>query len=198
MVENGSNSIIRRCSPVERCRVRDRRLLVLAALFLLGTPVARAEPQPTAPANRVPESYRKEEATLIEAMVLDREVSLLVEHRGVLDNFSSSVLATAGHAILDALNRNADPASALDDLPAELATHVTAGLLGQGPIAGGDRLQVARDCIDRIEQRKVGRQKREHLLKLRQAEASGDEACTSTGGATRSSPPKPLPAPCKA
>ncbi len=120
------------------------------------------------------EVFRSEETTLLEAMALDRDVAQLVAHRGVLDSFGSPVLAEAGRTLLSAWQTNGGTASVVDQLPGPVAQRVTAGLLGQGALATGDCLQVARDCIDRIEQRAHRSEARADLVKLRQAEASGD------------------------
>jgi DNA primase len=133
-----------------------------------------AQPAVTA---RIPdERFRPEETTLLEAMALDHEVARLVAHRGVLDSFHSVVLAQAGRALLAAWEAGGTSTSALDQLPAALAERVAAGLLGEGPLAQGDRLQVARDCIQHIERRTQRSQAREMRAKLQQAEASGDDA----------------------
>jgi DNA primase len=131
-----------------------------------GSAADRAESAPT---------FRPEEATLLEAMALDREVATLVSHRGVLEGFSSPTLANAGRALIAAWERNHSGNSAIDQLPPAIAERVTAGLLGEGPIATGDCLQAARDCIGRIERRARRSQAREISATLRQAEAAGDD-----------------------
>jgi DNA primase len=137
---------------------------------------ARSRPaEPASAANASGERFRPEESTLLEAMVLDRAVAQLVARRGVLDSFHSRVLAEAGRAAVTAWESHASSASVIDQLPAGLAEKVTAGLLGEGPLASGDRLQVARDCIERIERRTVRLQAGELRGKLRQAEARGDD-----------------------
>jgi DNA primase len=120
-------------------------------------------------------AFRPEEATLLEAMALDREVAVLVSHRGVLDAFNSSALADAGRALIASWERDHTGNAAIDQLPPAIAERVTAGLLGEGPIATGDRLQTARDCISRIERRARRSAAREMSATLRQAEAAGDD-----------------------
>ena len=110
-----------------------------------------------------PAAFRPEEATLLEAMALDREVAVLVSHRSVLDAFSSRALADAGRALIAAWERDHNCNAAIDQLPPTIAERVTAGLLGEGPIATGDRLQAARDCIERIERRARRSEAREML-----------------------------------
>lgn len=132
--------------------------------------VASARPQVT-PATQMP----PEESMLLEAMALDREVAVLVSHRGTLDAFRSSILADAGCCVIAAWERDGNSVAALEQLPPRVAERVTAGLLGEGAIATTDRLQVARDCIERIERHGRRLQAREILAKLRDAEERGDE-----------------------
>jgi DNA primase len=122
-----------------------------------------------------PAAFRPEEATLLEAMALDREVAVLVSHRGVLDAFTSTTLADAGRALIAAWERDHTGNGIIDQLPPAIAERVTAGLLGEGPIATGDRLQAAQDCIGRIERRARRSEAREMSATLRQAEAAGDD-----------------------
>ena len=122
-----------------------------------------------------PAAFRPEEATLLEAMALDRDVALLVSRRNALDAFSNPALAAAGRTLLVAWERNHSCDAAVDQLPPAIAERVTAGLLGEGPIATGDRLQAARDCMDRIERRTRRSEAKEMSAALRQAEAAGDD-----------------------
>jgi DNA primase len=122
-----------------------------------------------------PAAFRPEEATLLEAIALDRDVALLVSRRNALDAFSSPALAAAGRELLVAWERDHSCDAVVDQLPPAIAERVTAGLLGEGPIATGDRLQAARDCIDRIDRRARRSEAREMSAALRQAEAAGDD-----------------------
>jgi DNA primase len=155
-----------------------QRLSVDEALFrnMRATGVS---PRPVGPGpvgNGTEQGLRPEESTLIEAMALNAEVARLVAQRGVLNAFQSDVLAGAGRGLLRAWEEQNSSAPAIDLLPARLAERVTAGLLGRGPVASGDCLQIARDCIERIESRTRQWQARELRTKLRQAEAGEDEA----------------------
>jgi DNA primase len=116
-----------------------------------------------------------EEATLLEAMALDRDVATLVSHRGTLDAFRIATLAEAGRAVIGAWERDHSSIAALEQLPARIAERVTAGLLGEGPIATADRLQVAHDCIEKIERQSRRLQAREALARSVDAEQRGDE-----------------------
>jgi DNA primase len=188
-------SMPRRAQAVERIgqvigQVRDPLFSLLArkaaqqlgvdeAVFreMRSAKTSSAPSKPPSPAAMGPaEKFRQEEATLLEAMALDRDVAQLVAHRAVLDAFRSNELAEAGRAILTAWEREHSSGGAIDQLPRSVAERVTAGLLGEGPMASGDRLQVARDCIDRIQRRVQRLQTKEMLVQLREAESSGDDA----------------------
>jgi DNA primase len=121
------------------------------------------------------EAFRPEEITLVEAMALDREVADLVAHRGALKLFRSTALAEGGGALMAAWARDDSSAAGVDALPTAVAERVTAALLGAGAVgAGDDRLQIARDCVRKIEERAQRQQTGEAVRNLREAEASGD------------------------
>ncbi len=121
-------------------------------------------------------SFPPEESTLIEAMVLDADVARLVAHRHILDSFRSPELAEAGRAVVAAWETTHRSESAVDALPRALAARVSAGLLGEGPLASADRLQLARECIERIERTARRTRLEAARTELLQAESHGDEA----------------------
>jgi len=121
------------------------------------------------------EEFRPEEEMLIQALALDRDVATLVSHRGVLSHLNSAALAEVGRQLVLAWEREGDTASTIDYLPQRLAERVTAEWLGKEATATSDRLQVASDCIERIELRVRGLRATELRAKLREAESSGDE-----------------------
>jgi DNA primase len=125
---------------------------------------------------RPPMLLPPEESKLLEAMALDEEVAQLVSHRGTLDAFRSPALADAGRAVIAAWEKERSSVAALEQLPTDVAQRVAAGLLGEGAIASADRLQVAHDCIERIERLSRRLRARRSLAELREAERRGDEA----------------------
>ncbi len=133
---------------------------------------ARPQPQASTPPPQLP----AEETTLVETMAVDRDVARLVGHRGTLDSFCSPDLASAGRSVIVAWDRDGSSVAALEHLPPRVAERVTAGLLGEGAIATADRLQVARDCIEKIERRTRRVQAREALAMSLDAEQRGDES----------------------
>src|SRR5262249_35499648 len=78
-------------------------------------------------------------------------------------------------SVLAAWDRDDNAEAAIDHLPGSLAERLTAGLLGDGAMAAGDCLQVAHDCVARIQRRNRRSQAAEVRAKLRAAEESGDE-----------------------
>ncbi|MGD0949429.1 MAG: DNA primase [Candidatus Binatia bacterium] len=122
-----------------------------------------------------PAAFRPEEAKLIVAMALDRDVAVQVSQRGVLDAFNSRVLADAGRVLIAAWERNHNCDAAIDQLPLVIAEQITAGLLGKGPLASDDRQHAAQDYITRIKQRVRESEDREVSATLRQAELAGDD-----------------------
>ena len=170
------------------CRIEDvfqfnllakqtaERLGVDEVLFRELRSVRQAGGAPKAAAERpVAASFRPEELTLLEALALDQQVAALMKQHAILAVFSSPELADAGRALMAAWESRRSSQGAVDQLPAPLAERVTAALLGQGPLASADRVQVARDCIARIERRNQRERAREVLVTLRQAEAGGDD-----------------------
>ncbi len=122
------------------------------------------------------DGWPPEEVTLLEAMALDREVAVLAAHRRAIAAFRSPELASAARAVLAAWETADGPEGVIDRLPPAVAARVSAALMGASPMANGDRLQVARDCIVRIEERERAAQAREFRTRLREAEAAGDDA----------------------
>jgi len=115
------------------------------------------------------------ERTLVEVAALDREVAHLVAESRVLDLFRSAELSQLCRAVIEAWDGGCDGTAVVDRLPAQLGARVTAALLGDGPLAEVDRVQVSRDCIRQIEQHALKVRDQAVRLSLREAEASGDE-----------------------
>jgi hypothetical protein len=155
-------------------REAAQRLGVDESLFRDMRSAAPAAPSPQAAPPRSAATWRPEEATLLEAMALDREVAALVAQRGVLTAFSNRELAEAGGALIESWDRARSGSAVVDALPPVLAERITAALLGEGPLAAGDRLRTARDCIARIENRARRAEARAAVTRLREAEAAGD------------------------
>jgi DNA primase len=119
--------------------------------------------------------FPAEEAKLVEAMALDRNVAVLVSQRGVLGSFRSPELAEAGRAVIAAWEATGSSASVVDQLPVPLPQRVTAGLLGEGAMATGDRLGEVRESISRIERVVQSRRVRELLVQVNDGGRSDDE-----------------------
>jgi DNA primase len=161
-------------------------LLVRQAAQRLGVDEAVFRDRKAAPGRRdheVPdradaaaaEVYPSEEVALVEAMALDREVALLVAHRGVVERLAHPALADLARMLIDAWARGGSGTAVLDRLPPVLLQRVSAGLIGEGAMATADRMQVAEDCIERIDGRARRALSRQVLARLRAAESRGDE-----------------------
>jgi len=122
------------------------------------------------------ESYRPEELTLAEAMALDRQVAEFVENNRTLSRFASPELSAAARRIVDSWGSGQSIEGILDTLPSVLSRHIRAGLLGEGPVANGNRMEIARDCIERIVERDRRTQLQALRTQVQQAEASGRSA----------------------
>jgi DNA primase len=95
-----------------------------------------------------------EEALLVETMTLDPEVARWAQERGVAAQFRNAELAEAAALVARTWADGRAPAGIVDRLPAALAARITAGLLGQGPVASEDRMRIAMDCAEKIERRR--------------------------------------------
>ena len=130
-----------------------------------------------APETAAPEpTWRSEEIALLEVIALDHEVARLVSQRGFLDQFEGQDLGAAAKRLAAAWERGTAIELLLDELPHTVAQLLTAGLLGQSAMASADRLQVAADCMNKMEQRRRRQRTRELMTQLQRAEASGDQA----------------------
>lgn len=121
------------------------------------------------------DSFRPEEVTLIEVMALDRAAAALAAAAGVLDALLSAELTAAGREIVAAWERGDSAAAVIDRLPHPLADRVAAALLGEGPAAAADRVQVARDCVARITARTRRAAGAALRADMRDAESRGDD-----------------------
>jgi len=161
-------------------------LLVRQAAQRLGVDEAVFRDRKVAPARRdhaapdradpsTAERYPSEEVALVEAMALDRDVALLVAHRGVVERLAHPTLADLARTLIAAWERGGSGTAVLDQLPPVLMQRVSAGLIGEGAMATADRMQVAQDCIERIDRRARRALSQQVLARLRAAERRGDE-----------------------
>jgi DNA primase len=158
-------------------RTAAQRLGVDEAVFWeLRTAPSHSRSSTEAAVQERPAALRREETTLLEVMAVDADVARLVEGSGVLAAFESAELASAGRAILEAWGRGRGVGAVVDRLPQQIAGRISATILGEGPMAGADCAQVARDCIARIEGRTRSSKIRSLQAELRDAESSGDDA----------------------
>ncbi|HVM98358.1 MAG TPA: DNA primase, partial [Candidatus Acidoferrales bacterium] len=118
--------------------------------------------------------FRPEEIQLVEAMALDQKVAELVQERQLLERFESALLADAGRQLVAAWQDGVRGASIVDRLPAAIAERLTASLVGAESDAPDNQLQVAEQCMSRVEDRKRRAQSRVLREQIQRAEARGD------------------------
>jgi len=133
------------------------------------TAAAPAPPQPNHP------TFTREEATLLEAMALDRDATDEVFRHDGVDDLLSPPAADIARALQQAWNAGGQSDTVLDRLPADLASRAAAATFGEGPLAGADHVRVVRDCIGRMQRRREENQMRELRGRLKRAEQVGDE-----------------------
>lgn len=128
---------------------------------------------PSTPAPEEPSPLRPEELTLVEAMWLDAGVAREVAGADLPSCFVSPPLAEAARRVASAWEHAAPEAFLLDEFPPELASRLRLAVLGEGPVAQGDRGRIARDCMERIGERARRQELRRLRTQVQRAEASG-------------------------
>ncbi len=141
--------------------------------------VPSAPPATAQPVEVAPPKWPAAERALIEAMAVDATVAARVAERGCLELFTDADLAQAGARLIDAWQHGRAVGEVVEALPQTMARHLTAVLLGSGPLGGEmDRSHLVEDLVARLESDAERRQRRPIAAALRQAERSGDEAST--------------------
>lgn len=125
----------------------------------------------TDPAARWPAAER----LLVEAMAVDREVAEWVHGTGAVRWFETPELADAARALGDAARSGLGATATLHLLPEPLQRRVSAILLDTDAVLSADRMQMARDCVARLEERARRKLLRSAKQELGRAEARGDE-----------------------
>jgi len=178
-VDRVASVLVHFADPMFSLLVRQaaQRLGVDEAVFRdrKAAPGRRGDAPPERADTSTAERYPPEELALLEAMTLDRDVAVLVTHRGVVERLAHPALADLARIVIDAWQRDGSGTAVLDRLPPLLMERVSAGLLGEGAMATADRMQVAQDCIDRIDRRAHRTRSQQVLARLRAAESRGDE-----------------------
>lgn len=142
-------------------------------LRLLPTPEGESHLSSADPKSE--EWARPEEKTLLAAMAANRQVAQRVAAEFSCSPFVTTGVAEWAQRIVRAWEAARDPTAFLAELPEELQAMVSAYLLGRGPLAGVDVVQVANDCLAKLRRRQQ-RMRLEQLRKeLRSAENKRDE-----------------------
>jgi DNA primase len=145
---------------------------VVFARVRAAQPPAPAAPR--APAAAAP-TWPVEERMLIELIAADRRVATWPPARDAVARLQAADLRDAGASLLAAWDAGHQAADVIDRLPPALARTLAAAVLG-GAVAPDERMQVADDCVRRIEARTARAQRQVIASELRRAESSGDEA----------------------
>ena len=122
------------------------------------------------------ESYRGEEAMLVETLALDKGIVEIVEGSSVLEHFESSSLVQAANRIIGAWKESGEITVTLDHLPTALMKNIVAAMQGKGPLVGADLKRIATDCISRVNARVRNETAKRIRSHLEEAEAHGDES----------------------
>ena len=120
-------------------------------------------------------SLNREEASLIEVMVVDHGACGVVLECDDLAELLGADAMRLAHAVLDAWEEHGDARTVLDQLPGGIGSRASAALLGTGPLAEADRAKVASDCLRRLRERAdIGRARRLRMASIKPAESKGD------------------------
>lgn len=141
-------------------------------------PQLRMAPQqrdvPVEPAVPSEPAMTVEEKGLLEAMVLDRGACGIVLDDEVIERLLSPRAAALARAVLDAWDDQGSAAGMIDRFPAELGARISAGLMGEGPLAEADKTRIARDCIEKLEERRIEARIRALRREQERAHREGD------------------------
>ncbi len=165
--------------------VRDpvmARLLTQRAATYLGVEEHLLQSSPpahgTSPSATQPQAASNwahpEETLLLAAMVVNRQVA-----QRMAPELGSSPFVTPGanelaQRIVAAWQGASEPVAFVAELPEELQAIVSAHLLGGGPLAGVDVIQVASDCVAKLRRRQQRLRLEQLRRELRAAEHKGD------------------------
>jgi DNA primase len=152
-----------------------QRLGLSEAVFARGRAAqpAAAAPRPRA-ADAAP-SWPVEERMLTELIAADRQVAAWPPARDAVARFQAADLREAAASLLAAWDGGHEVADVIERFPAALARTLAAAVVGSA-VAPDERMQVADDCVRRIEARSARAQRQVIASELRRAESRGDEA----------------------
>jgi len=142
--------------PIER----DMLMRTAAARLGVGEEAMRAAlrraPQRAGPANEVapvrpPRLEPRVEVLLVESMAVDEGIARAVEHHGVIERFRNRELASAAQQLVQAWHGHTAIPVVLEHLEAPIAERLRAAVISADSMEPEERLQLAEDCVRRIE-----------------------------------------------
>ncbi len=138
------------------------------------SPSVAAQSSSEAPPPELDVEWPVAEKMLLEAVALDANVARWVIEAEVVDKFVHAGLAAATSRLADAWDSGESLSGAVDDLPEEIANHLSGVLLASDDEEGPDPMRVAEDCVARICKRFESARRRLLVAELRRAERDGD------------------------
>jgi DNA primase len=142
-----------------------------------GTPKDRRKRSEDLQKSSAEEDFPKPEEMVLRLMARYPEVIGRVSEEGVLDDFGSPVLKKLAERLQDLYQRRGrlDLAEALEGLEEDLKKHLSGLALEEDGLERGDQEKVLDDCIQKIHERRLKRDRSELLRKIKEAEKQPGE-----------------------
>jgi len=152
----------------------DIRESVLSEM-IRPSPKDRARPSPPLKDQVARSHFSKSEEMVIRLMVHHPGLIPVISRDGVLREFESPLLKRLGLGLEDLYQRRGrlDLSEALGSFEEELSGKLREYAFEEGGIGVDRRDRILRDCIQRIRQRKLKREEKELLIRIKEAEGEG-------------------------
>ena len=117
-------------------------------------------------------SFPKSEEMVIRLMVHHPEIILTVSREGVLEEFESPTLQKIAEALGDLYQRKGrlDLPEALANFEEDLRGKLCEFVFQEGGLEGGEREKILKDCIQKIREKRLKKERGELLKKIKEAE----------------------------
>jgi DNA primase len=152
----------------EKLEIRESLLYEM----LRPSPKGRAKAEGEAKKKSVEEGFPKSEEMLVRLMIHSPELIPVISEEGILLEFESAILKRMAED-LESLYRKKgrlDIAEALGSSAEELKGKLGEFAFQDGGLDGGPKEKILRDCIQKIRKRKLERDKRDLLKRIKEAE----------------------------
>ena len=159
----------------ERLDVKESFLYEMLQSRRVESSTSAGEPSKTGEDQRRPSperSFPRSEETVIRLMVHHPEIIPTVSKEGVLEEFESPTLQKIAEALGDFYQRKGrlDLPEALANFEDNLRGRLCELVFQEGGLEGGDREKILNDCIQKIREKKLKKERGELLKKIREAE----------------------------